>query len=196
MIADGAPLHQYFGLSADKVSHLLPRTGDQCRFYIPTAAGNRVPPNVMLEPEDVNNLVRELGAELDDAYDTAYADPHTFRTFLESWVEKYAGRQVAHREGRREPWHIMRIGLPAGTRADIAMFSVRTPNQQDWPAHLRSPPVNPKFSSHTHSPRLHAAHRSGVREEVQPEFRSGTSQKWRLNIVAVAYERRIRRLGR
>ncbi|KAL6411469.1 MFS monocarboxylate transporter [Ilyonectria robusta] len=213
MIADGAPLHQYFVLSGDKVSHLLPRTGEQCRFYIPTAAGNREPPDVKLTADDINDVVRELATKLDLAYEIAdsngsdetiaelflsevegvlmsvvkhpsdeslvllpdgdkslqlaitamelapaivqaYADPHTFRTFLESWVEKYARRRVAYPDGRGQPWHAMRIGLPAGTRADIAMFSVSTPNQNDWPTHLQSPPIRPNLPSHTVKGRL------------------------------------------
>ncbi|KAH6977327.1 hypothetical protein BKA56DRAFT_674146 [Ilyonectria sp. MPI-CAGE-AT-0026] len=215
MVADGAPLHQYFVLSGHKISHLLPPAGDPCRFYIPTAAASRVPPDVKLSPDDVNNVVKELITKLDLAFETvqdrsngsaesaaklflpeveqiltlvlrrsrdeslvllpggdkslqrastatefaptivkAYADPHTFRTFLESWVKKHADQQVAHPEEPGELWHAIRIGLPAGTRADIAMFSVRTPNQHNWPAHLESPPVNPKFPSLTIKGRL------------------------------------------
>ncbi|KJZ74048.1 hypothetical protein HIM_06497 [Hirsutella minnesotensis 3608] len=44
-------------------------------------------------------------------------------------------------------WPARRIPLPKGTRAPIALFSVRTPRQQPWPSGFTAPPIRCKLPS-------------------------------------------------
>lgn len=107
----------------------------------------------------------------------AFQDPATFRNFLQNWVQKYAGRQVEHPSGRGEPWHATRIALPSGTRADIALFSVRTPHQHDWPTHWQSPPVHPKLPTRAVKGRV-----GKFLQDLAEEFTAGAVETVEVNL--------------
>ncbi|KAK7429553.1 hypothetical protein QQZ08_003932 [Neonectria magnoliae] len=76
----------------------------------------------------------------------AFDNPLTFGEYLTKWVIDHASCQTEQSvDENGEAWRARRIPLPPGTRANVALFSVRTPSQQNWPVNLSRPPVAPKF---------------------------------------------------
>ncbi|KAI5467348.1 hypothetical protein BGZ63DRAFT_419061 [Mariannaea sp. PMI_226] len=67
---------------------------------------------------------------------------------LMAWAIQSAGASSEMPKAPGEPWHAKRLPLPPGTTANIALFLVHTASQQNWPADLRKPPLNPGFPAY------------------------------------------------
>jgi hypothetical protein len=77
---------------------------------------------------------------------------------VQSWVTKHASTpHTMSVTGRGPEYYATRIPLPARTRANLAIFSVVTGKQANWPPGLVKPPVLSKMPTMKPSGKLHLA---------------------------------------
>jgi hypothetical protein len=77
---------------------------------------------------------------------------------IQAWVTKYASTNLTMSPtGRKPEYHATRIPLPAGTQANLALFSVVTGKQANWPPGLVKPPVLSKIPTIKPTGKLHLA---------------------------------------